>query len=76
MPRALEVISACDSLGIVLPEDVLQCLDVEIGDTLSIAEVSGGIQLSAFDAEYSKTMKAARRVMRESREVLKRLANS
>jgi hypothetical protein len=23
MPRALEVISACDSLGIVLPEDVL-----------------------------------------------------
>jgi antitoxin component of MazEF toxin-antitoxin module len=41
MARELEVICVGDSLGIILPEDVLQHLGVEIGDTLSITEVSG-----------------------------------
>ena len=76
MTSELEIVTIGDSLGILLPEEVLQRLGVEIGDTLSIAEVPGGIQLSAFDAEHSKTMKAVRHVMRENREVLKRLADS
>lgn len=76
MARELEIVCVGDSLGIALPEDVLQRLGVEIGDTLSITEVPAGIQLSAFDAEHTKTMKAARRVMCENREVLKRLADS
>ena len=36
MAKELEVVSVGDSLGISLPEDVLQRLGVEIGDTLSI----------------------------------------
>ena len=76
MARELEVICVGDSLGIILPEDVLQRLGVEIGDTLSITEVYGGIHLSRSALEDSEFMKAARRVMRENREVLKRLANS
>jgi putative addiction module antidote len=76
MARELEIVTVGDSLGIALPADVLQRLGVEIGDTLSITVVSGVIHLSRCDFEDSEVMKDGQRVMREKREVLKRLADS
>ena len=42
MTRELKIVSVGDSLGIILPEEILQRLGVESGDTLSISEVPGG----------------------------------
>jgi putative addiction module antidote len=49
-------------------------LNVGKGDTLFITEGPQGIRLVPFDQEFAVQMEAAREVMRENRDVLKRLA--
>jgi antitoxin component of MazEF toxin-antitoxin module len=64
------------SLGIELPESVLQRLNLVLGDQLWLTETPDGIELSAFSPEDTEMMRVARKVMRDNREVLKRLADS
>ena len=72
----VEIIAIGSELGIVLPLDLLEHLDVVAGDTVVIGDVPGGIQLSPLKSEHSEVTKVFRQVMRENREVLKRLADS
>ena len=69
-----KVIQIGNSVGIVLPKEVLSRLRVERGDTLYISEVPGGLQISPHDEEFSRTMEAADRVVRRYRDALKKLA--
>ena len=71
---ATEIIEIGDSLGIILPDAMLARLKVQEGNTLYLTEFPGGIQLTAQDEEFAATMEAARRVMLENYDVLKRLA--
>jgi putative addiction module antidote len=63
-----------NSVGVVLPKDVLARLRVTAGDALYISEEPGGYRLSAYDAEFEAQMSAAETVMRENRDVLRLLA--
>jgi putative addiction module antidote len=74
MAIGTKVIAIGDALGIILPEEMLTRLKLAVGDTLYLAEFPGGIQLTAHDEEFAATMEAARRVMLENYDVLKRLA--
>jgi bifunctional DNA-binding transcriptional regulator/antitoxin component of YhaV-PrlF toxin-antitoxin module len=65
-----------DSLGIELPESVRGRFNLRLGDQLWLTDVPDGIELSPFSPEDSETMKAMRQVMREHREVLRKLADS
>lgn len=63
-----------NSLGVVLPKDVLEQLKVKEGDTLNVAAAPTGITLSASDEEVDRLMEMAERIMDENREVLRALA--
>lgn len=70
----LKVTTVGNSLGVVLSKEVLAKLRVEKGDTLYGTETPNGIELSAYDPEFAAQMDAAEAIMREDRDVLKKLA--
>lgn len=63
-----------NSAGIVLPKEILERLRVEKGDTLFVTETPDGIELRPYDEEFAEQMAIAERVMREDRDVLRKLA--
>ena len=74
MTTTLKVTTVGNSVGIVLPKDVLARLRVDKGDTLYLTETPNGVELRTYDEEFAEQMAAARQVMREDREVLRELA--
>lgn len=74
MTNKLKITTVGNSVGIVLPRDILERLRVGKGDTLYALETPNGIELSAYDKEFAEDMEAAERVMREDRDVLRKLA--
>ena len=74
MATAVKVTTVGSSAGIVLPREVLQHLHVEKGDTLYITPAPDGVRLSAYDAQVAKKLEAFGQVMRENRDVLRKLA--
>lgn len=71
---ALKLSRIGNSVGVVLPKDVLARLRVQEGDRLYLTEAPDGYRISPFDPELALQMDAAEEVMRENREVLRRLA--
>ncbi|HEY0883689.1 MAG TPA: AbrB/MazE/SpoVT family DNA-binding domain-containing protein [Ramlibacter sp.] len=63
-----------NSVGLVLPRDVLARLRVAEGDTLYLTEAPDGYRLTPFDPEFARQMDAAEQIMRENRDVLRKLA--
>jgi hypothetical protein len=51
-------------------------LNLRVGDKVWLTEFPGGIELSPIDPETTEKTKAMHQVMRENREVLKKLADS
>ena len=74
MAVTVKITTIGNSVGIVLPKEVLAKLNVEKGDSLYLSDTSNGIQLTAYDQTFSDDMEAARRVMRKNRDVLRKLA--
>ncbi len=70
----VELTSVGNSLGIVLPKELLERLHVSEGDTLHVTETSDGVKLTPHDAEFAKQLAVAEGVIQKRREVLKRLA--
>lgn len=71
---ALKITTVGNSVGVVLPKEVLQHLRVGKGDTLYVLEVPNGVQLTPYDPEFARQMDVAEQVMREDRDALRRLA--
>lgn len=63
-----------NSLGVVLPKEVLDQLKVKEGDTLDVVPTETGVELSISNEEVDKLMQMAERIMEENREVLRALA--
>ncbi len=63
-----------NSEGVILPKEILEKLRVSKGDTLTVTETPGGIELRTYDEEFAKQMEIAEGIMREDRDVLKKLA--
>jgi len=71
---ALKLTTVGNSVGVVLPKEVLRYLRVSKGDVLYMLEVPNGIQLTPYNPEFAHQMEVAERVMREDRDVLRKLA--
>ena len=71
----LKVTTIGNSTGVILPKEVLQRLRVNKGDRLYAVETPNGVELTPYDPDFANQMEAAERVMREGRDVLKRLAD-
>jgi putative addiction module antidote len=63
-----------NSLGVVLPKDVLEQLKVKEGDSLDVVPTPTGVMLAVSDEEVDRLMQMAERIMDENREVLRALA--
>lgn len=63
-----------NSKGLILPKEVLAKLRVDSGDDVYITETPNGVEITAYDADFARVMEVAERVMREHRDVLKKLA--
>lgn len=74
MTAKLKITTVGNSAGIVLPREILERLRVGKGDTLFATETPNGIELTAFDEEFVEQMTVAEQVMREDRDVLRKLA--
>lgn len=73
---ALKLIQVDDEVGVVLPRQLLDSLGAREGDTLNVTETPNGLLLSAGPEVFERQMETARRIMRERRNILRRLADS
>ncbi len=74
MTKHLKLSAIGNSTGIVIPKDVLSRLRLEQGDTLSLIEVPGGIELRASNPDFDAQMAVAREVMKRRKRALAELA--
>ena len=72
--QPLKITRIGNSLGVVLPREVLARLRVEQGDVVYITESPDGLRLTAYDPEFERQMQAARGIMKRRRNVLRELA--
>jgi len=63
-----------NSLGVVLPKDVVDRLGIARGQVLSLSETTNGLELSAFDPEFEEQMRMAEEIMDRYRDTLRELA--
>ena len=70
----LKVTTVGNSVGVILPKEILERLRVGKGDSLYVVETKNGIQLTAYDPSFAEQVEVAERVMREDRDALKKLA--
>ncbi|MDE2419375.1 MAG: AbrB/MazE/SpoVT family DNA-binding domain-containing protein [Burkholderiales bacterium] len=63
-----------NSVGVILPKEVLARLKVEKGDTLFMSEAANGVTLVTYNPEFEAQMGAARLIMKKRRAVLHELA--
>ena len=63
-----------NSVGVILPKEVLARLNLEKGDTLFMSDAVNGIMLTPYDPTFDTQMTEARRIMKKRRDVLRELA--
>lgn len=63
-----------NSVGLVLPKELLTHLKAGAGDTVSVTETQDGIRMTAKNPEFAKTMEVFDRLSRRYRNTLRELA--
>lgn len=63
-----------NSVGVILPKELLAKLGVGKGDTVYAIEQPDGVRLTVADPEFAAQMEVARAVMKKWRNVLRELA--
>ncbi|MFO1336844.1 MAG: AbrB/MazE/SpoVT family DNA-binding domain-containing protein [Burkholderiaceae bacterium] len=71
---ALKLTQIGNSVGVILPKEVLARLKLEKGDTVYVTESAGGVTLTPYSQEFETQMEEARRIMKKRRSVLRELA--
>lgn len=72
--QALKLTQIGNSVGVILPKEILARLRVAKGDTLFITESPEGVMLTPYDPEVAKQVDAGREFMREFRDTFRELA--
>lgn len=70
----LKLTSIGNSVGVILPRDMLARLGLEKGDTLHAIETADGLRLTTTDPEFEQQMEVSRAMMKKWRNVLRELA--
>jgi putative addiction module antidote len=72
--ETLKISSIGNSLGFIIPKDVLTQQSLSKGDELFLSINPDGMTLSKYDPQFAQQMAAARLVMKKRRNVLRELA--
>jgi putative addiction module antidote len=74
MMQALKLTQIGNSVGVILPKEVLARLKLEKGDTVFITETPEGLVVTPFNPEVAEQVEAGRAFMREYRDTFHELA--
>lgn len=72
--HALKLTQIGNSVGVILPKEVLARLKLMKGDSLFITDTPDGMTLTPYDPSFEIQMTAARAIMHKRRNVLHELA--
>lgn len=71
----LQIKKIGNSVGLILPKDLLARLKLKEGDRLHVIEqTERGFKLTPYDPKHAKAMKIARKVMEEYQDTFRALA--
>jgi putative addiction module antidote len=63
-----------NSVGVILPKEILARLKVQKGDSLFVSEAANGVTLTPYDPSLEGQLEAGREFMREYRDTFHQLA--
>ncbi|MEA2745688.1 MAG: hypothetical protein QOG25_4059 [Acetobacteraceae bacterium] len=72
--HALKLTQIGNSVGVILPRELLAKLGMAKGDTIYAVDQPDGVRLTVGDPDFAAQMDVARQVMKERRAVLRELA--
>ena len=72
--HALKLTQIGNSVGVILPRELLAKLGMAKGDTIYAVEQPDGVRLTVADPDFAAQMDVARKVMKDRRAVLRELA--
>jgi putative addiction module antidote len=71
---ALKLTQIGNSVGVILPKELLVRLKLDKGDTLYVTEAANGLNLSPYDPSLEEEIDLGREFMREYRDTFHQLA--
>ncbi len=74
MNETVKVRPVGNSMGMIIPREVLARHRVEAGDTLHVIDTPDGFRVVKHDPAFGQQMEAARKIMRRRRAALHELA--
>lgn len=63
-----------NSVGVILPKEVLARLKLEKGDQVHLSDTPGGVALTPYDPSFDEQLAAGREFMRAYRDTFRALA--
>jgi putative addiction module antidote len=72
--HTLKLVQIGNSVGVVLPKEVLARLKLEKGESVYLTDTPYGIAITPHDPVFGDQMETARAIMKKRREVLRELA--
>ena len=72
--HALKLTQIGNSVGVILPKEVLARLKLERGDTLFVTDTPDGVALTPLDPSFEDQLAMGRDFMREYRDTFRALA--
>lgn len=70
----LKVRKIGNSLGVILPREVVTNLKVGEGDNLALTQTGDGYSISPYDPEIARQVEIGKKIMRRYRNTLRELA--
>jgi putative addiction module antidote len=70
----LKITQIGNSLGVILPKEVLSRLKLEKGDNLFMTDAADGVNLTPYDPSVEDELRLGREFMREYRDTFHQLA--
>ena len=71
---ALKLTQIGNSVGVILPKELLATLKLEKGDTVFVTEAANGVNLLPYDPSLDDELALGREFMREYRDTFHQLA--
>jgi putative addiction module antidote len=71
---ALKLTQIGNSVGVILPKELLTLLKLEKGDSVFWTEAANGVMLTPYDLELDEQLKLGREFMHDYRDTFRQLA--
>jgi putative addiction module antidote len=69
----LKVTKIGNSLGVILPRDLLGKLQLDKGDSIFLVDTPDGLRITPYDPAFAEQMESARALMKKRRNVIHEL---